>query len=100
MKALASELNMCQAQVNEYRYENERVNRELQDVKKKYYQQRRKEQMIAETAAAGIKDVYGEAVTGGARLLSKTAPQLLVNEQAMAAKAAKTRFAGGGYAIK
>lgn len=95
MKAMASELNMCQAQVNEYRYEIERLNRELQDVKKKYYQQRRKEQMISDTAT----DIYGDPVQG-ARMLSKTAPQILHNEQAMAAKSSKTRFAGGGYAIK
>ena len=35
MKAMASELNMYQAQVNEYKYEIERLNRELQDVKKR-----------------------------------------------------------------
>merc|ERR1719253_1216957 len=34
MKAMASELNMYQAQVNEYRYEMERLTRELQDVKR------------------------------------------------------------------
>jgi hypothetical protein len=30
MKAMAAELNMCQAQVNEYRYEMERLSRESQ----------------------------------------------------------------------
>merc|ERR1711939_270722 len=34
MKAMASELNMYQAHVNEYNYEIERLSRELQDVKK------------------------------------------------------------------
>merc|ERR1711981_1062884 len=38
MKAMASELNMHQAQVNEYRFEIERLTRELQDVKRKYYE--------------------------------------------------------------
>ncbi len=33
MKAMAAELNMLQAQVNEYRFELERITRELQDVK-------------------------------------------------------------------
>ena len=36
------------AQVNEYKYEIERVNRELQDVKRKYYQQKRREQLMDE----------------------------------------------------
>ena len=94
MKAMASELNMSQAQVNEYRYEIERIQRDLADVKKKYYQQKRKEAMLTETTG-----LDGEIVPG-ARLLSKTAPQILANDQAAQAKQNKKRFAGGGYAIK
>jgi len=48
MKAMASELNMYQAQVNEYKYEIERLTRELQDMKRKYYEQKRREQMQRE----------------------------------------------------
>merc|ERR1711990_1019520 len=44
MKAMAAELNMYQAQVNEYKFEIERLTRELQDVKKKYFEQKRREQ--------------------------------------------------------
>merc|ERR1711916_348268 len=36
MKAMASELNMHQAQVNEYKFEIERLTRNLTDVKRKY----------------------------------------------------------------
>jgi hypothetical protein len=39
MKAMASELNMFQAQVMEYKYEIERLTRELQQLKRKYYEQ-------------------------------------------------------------
>ena len=46
MKAMAAELNMLQAQCNDYKYEVERVNRDLKDTKKKYFDQRRKEQAI------------------------------------------------------
>ena len=35
MKACAAELNMCQARVNEYKYEMERLNRELAETKRK-----------------------------------------------------------------
>ena len=42
MKAMASELNMYQAQVNESKYEMEKLTRGLQDVKRKYYEQKRK----------------------------------------------------------
>lgn len=41
---MASELNMYESQVSEYKYEIERLAKELQDVKKKYYTQKRKEQ--------------------------------------------------------
>jgi hypothetical protein len=48
MKAMASELNMYQAQVNEYKYEIERLVRELNDMKRKYFEQKRREQMERE----------------------------------------------------
>lgn len=41
---MASELNMYEAQVSEYKYEIERIARELQEVKKKYFMQKKKEQ--------------------------------------------------------
>merc|ERR1719387_463252 len=59
MKAMASELNMYQAQVNEYKYEIERLSRELQDVKKKYYETKRRD-MISSDATGSVapgKDV-------------------------------------------
>ena len=36
MKAMAAELNMYQAQVNEYKYKNKRLTCELQEMKRKY----------------------------------------------------------------
>ena len=41
---MVSELNMYESQVAEYKYEIERLARELQDVKKKYFLQKKKEQ--------------------------------------------------------
>ena len=38
MKAMAAELNMYQAQVNEYKYEIERLTWELQDMKRRYFE--------------------------------------------------------------
>lgn len=88
LKAMASELNMFQAQVNEYKYEVERLNRELQEMKRKYYQQKRKEQMT--------KDMEMEGIGG---VMSKTAPQMLLNEQQVLARGTQKRFTGGGFAI-
>ncbi|NWV19080.1 CFA58 protein, partial [Origma solitaria] len=44
IKALSSELNMCETQSKEYKHEIERLNNELLEVKKKYMAQKRKEQ--------------------------------------------------------
>lgn len=94
MKAMASELNMYQAQVNEYRYDIERLNRELQDVKRKYYQQKRKDQLVKEIGGDHSVDDSGVIV------MSKTAPSALRNEQVAVAKQSRTRFTGGGFAVK
>jgi chromosome segregation ATPase len=61
MKAMAAELNMFQAQVNEHRYELERVTRELQDVKRKYFEQRRKDQIAKEAERA--EDIQADPLT-------------------------------------
>ena len=73
MKAMASELNMYQAQVNEYKYEIERLNRELQEVKKRYFDHKRREQLERERGGMG---------EGGEELTTEPAA---------------ARYAGGGY---
>merc|ERR1712216_974263 len=52
MKAMASELNMYQAQVSEFKYEMERLTRELQEVKRTYYEQKRRETLHRERERA------------------------------------------------
>jgi chromosome segregation ATPase len=91
MKAMASELNMYQAQVNESKYESDRLSRELQEMKRKYYQQKRKDQMV--------KEMFADD-RGDGQIMSKTAPSQIHNEQVVSAKGARTRFTGGGFAIK
>jgi len=46
MKGMAAELNMYQAQVNEYKYENERLGREMNELKRKYFESKKKEQAM------------------------------------------------------
>ncbi|XP_078588943.1 cilia- and flagella-associated protein 58-like [Branchiostoma floridae x Branchiostoma japonicum] len=52
LKSMASELNMYDSQNSEYKYEIERLARELQDVKKKYFMQKKKEQQQKERERA------------------------------------------------
>jgi chromosome segregation ATPase len=109
MKAMASELNMYQAQVNEYRYDIERLNRELQDMKRKYYQQKRKDQLlkdyqtihdINQGGGGGGGGPGSSSVDDGMIIMSKTAPNALRNEQVALAKQTRTKFTGGGFAVK
>ena len=83
MKAMAAELNMYQAQVNEYKYEIERLTRELQEMKRKYYEQKRRDQLMKEMDEE-------EGALG----------KLQAQHQAVAAQSARTRFTGGGFAIR
>jgi chromosome segregation ATPase len=109
MKAMASELNMYQAQINEYRYDVERLNRELQDMKRKYYQQKRKDQLLKDFHGGGVGGGDGGGGGGmgsnsvteeGVIVMSKTAPNVLRSEQVALAKQTRTKFTGGGFAVK
>ena len=42
---MASELNMYQSQVNEYKFDIERISREMQDLKRRYFSQKKKDQI-------------------------------------------------------
>ncbi|NXO86478.1 CFA58 protein, partial [Sitta europaea] len=54
IKALSSELSMCEAQSKEYKQEIERLNNELLEVKKKYLSQKRKEQQKKEKERCSV----------------------------------------------
>ncbi|XP_021391968.2 cilia- and flagella-associated protein 58 [Lonchura striata] len=54
IKALSSELSMCEMQSKEYKNEIERLNHELLEVKKKYLSQKRKEQQKKEKEQSSI----------------------------------------------
>merc|ERR1712187_296672 len=57
MKAMAAELNMYHAQLNDYRDEIERLTKELQDTKRRYFEQRHREQLLKDTSThAGRPD--------------------------------------------
>ena len=83
MKAMASELNMYQAQVNEYKYEKERMIRELQELKRKYYEQRRKERLMKEST-----NMAGPGMGGGIKGMPPGGSE-----------GAPAKFTGGGFAM-
>jgi len=66
MQAMASELNMYQAQINDYKFDMEKATRELQEFKRQYYEQKRRETLHKErerAAMAGESLHYGGAGT-------------------------------------
>lgn len=83
MKAMASELNLYQSQVNDGKYEIDKLSRELQDVKRKYYEQKRRDQLI--------KELDDEDASLG---------KLQAQKQLALAQQSKARFTGGGFAIR
>ena len=87
MKAMASELNMLHAQGNEYKYEIERLVRELNDMKRKYFETRRREQLDRTGRSQGATG-KGGALQQPPMSMSVPAPD---NE--------RSRFMGGGFSL-
>eukprot|EP00906_Rhabdomonas_costata_P030248 RCo042735 len=97
MKRMASELNMTSTQTSEYKYEIERLGRELQESKKKYFDEKKKyqtllrERRLAETtpAAPGMRSSSG----------SLSQPELGPGTFPLVHKPDQARFAGGGFSL-
>merc|ERR1719221_1513916 len=63
MKAMAAELNMYHAQLNDYKDEIERLTKELQDTKRRYFEQRHREQLMKDTSREGKHSSSGQGGT-------------------------------------
>eukprot|EP00055_Hartaetosiga_balthica_P002929 m.5790 g.5790 ORF g.5790 m.5790 type:complete len:855 (-) comp2480_c0_seq1:209-2773(-) len=68
LKSMASEVNMYRAQVEQNKFELDRVSQELHDIKKKYFQQKKRE-MLAKDKARSLTDTM-PAVTSNAPKVS------------------------------
>ena len=78
MKAMASELNMYQAQTSEYKYEVDKLTRDLGDVKKRYFDHKRRQEA---DRGADRENMGGKRQTAQARASSGP------------------RFTGGGFGL-
>ena len=87
MKAMASELNMYQAQIAEYKFEIERVARELQDTKKRYFEQKKRE-----NAARDRERLEAQRVCSRLQPITRDCAQITAPNASTGA-----RFAGGGF---
>ncbi|XP_015188466.1 PREDICTED: cilia- and flagella-associated protein 58-like [Polistes dominula] len=62
MKCLVSELNMYQVEINEYKFDVERMSKEMCELKMKYYAQKRKLQKEKETRSKSLTESILPAV--------------------------------------
>lgn len=85
MKVLAAELNMSQAQVNEYKYEIEKLNCDLQDLKRRYYDSKK----LVETLKLDLSQMTGQATGTVQRAIT----------QATSAANSQARYTGGGFCL-
>lgn len=87
LKAMASELNMYQAQVAEYKYDIERLTKELAGLKTKYFESKKREQLEREVQRAAAA---GTTSGGGMGPGSKATAAVAAGQQ---------RFVGGGFSL-
>jgi hypothetical protein len=118
----ARALDWPSVQVNEYKYEIERLTRELQDVKRRYYEQKRREQLtnapeqpkgrqssalcpFARTARGAVcGGGAGRVVTATVRLCARAGrwtvlSRLVFAGYAVQQRANGPRFTGGGFSL-
>jgi len=112
MKGMAAEMNMLQAQVNEYKYEMERLQRELQDMKRKFYEQKRREQILKDVMGASSSSDLNTNPSSSSNNNNTNNDDMrreddeelanitLQNQQATLANKNRTKYVGGGYAVK
>lgn len=102
---MASELNMYESQVSEYRLDIDRLQREMQEVKKKYFLQKKREQalryihcthMYNYTLHADVRicNMHESLLCGYREKERQSLPVIPANRADM------PRFTGGGFNLK
>lgn len=101
LKALASELNMAQAQVNEFKFDADRLARELTDTKRKHYELKKRAASAGgrATKSGTSPTAGGFDITAPASLSVSTPAARLITSQRTSASAAQRKFVGGGFAV-
>jgi uncharacterized protein YukE len=95
MKAMASELNMSQANANEYHHESQRLHAELQDLKKRYYELKKR------STGGGLASSQDKQNTSdGDPNDPEALAQKLAAEQKSKNMSSAPRFTGGGFNVE
>lgn len=77
---------MYESQISEYKFEIDKLNKELTEVKDKYFMQKKKEQLLKE------RERLEASGTAGGPMPPVIVPNRNVNDQ--------VRFVGGGFSLK
>jgi len=111
LKALTSEMNMHVGQAAEYKYEIDRLTRQLLETKKGYYEAKAKLRELQASGALGTSaggsrgfgataaEGGGTGGSGGIGGVAGTVATRLAESQKAAAAAAVPRFVGGGFNV-
>ena len=78
---------MYESQISEYKFEIDKLNKELSDVKNKYFHQKKKEHLVKERERMDGNGAPG-GPSGGAGII----PNRNANDQ--------VKFIGGGFSLK
>lgn len=84
---------MYESQMGEYKFEIDKLNKELTEVKDKYFMQKKKEQLIKEKERLEASGAVG---SGGASSGGGQQPIIVPNRNATE----QVRFVGGGFSLR
>ena len=98
---MAAELNMFQAQAGEYRYEIERLNTELGDVKRQYYETKRRESLTREVGTRKSLRIKDTLSARGGENLNISLPDIPIGmpRSTRHIRQRSHRLTGGGFPL-
>lgn len=86
---------MYESQIGEYKFEIDKLNKELTEVKDKYFMQKKREQLLKERER--LEAVNGGSPSGGGgTATSSNGPSIMPNRNVND----QVRFVGGGFSLK
>jgi chromosome segregation ATPase len=96
LKALASEMQMYQTQVGDYKYEIDKLTRQLVEAKKSFYELKNKERQGPSARLSTTNSIADAGETGST---GRDFAIRAAESQRSAAVAAVPRFVGGGFNV-
>eukprot|EP01027_Heterolobosea_sp_BB2_P017185 GEZU01024372.1.p1 GENE.GEZU01024372.1~~GEZU01024372.1.p1 ORF type:complete len:533 (+),score=236.28 GEZU01024372.1:696-2294(+) len=94
LKSLQAELNMSQTRVRDLKYDIERVQRELQDIRKKYFEEKKKNSILQQRQRAGSAGQSSAASSGMVTTMDSNASKYPLSHPQN-----QPRFVGGGFGL-